>query len=813
MFKYYVLLAWRIMKKQKVYTFINVLGLAIGICACLVIYLVTSYDFSFDRFHPDKNRIFRITGEVQRLNGEMEFVNSVVPDIAGIETAIPGFEAKTGIYHYDATIKSTDITGKIQSFTSDKVIVTAPDYFKIFKYEWLAGDPAIALNDPNTVVISDKKARMYFGDVPLYKITGRTLLYNDSLQLTVTGVIKEWSANTDLPYTDFISLATANHPFLKKEIPSTDWSSLRPHGTMAFVKLDKNTTEAKVNALLKNYLDRNAKAAFYGKLVKLELQPIEDLHFTQEYNRADDGDGFRKAYLPALYLLIGIAFFILILAVVNFVNLSTALSIGRSKEIGMRKVLGVKRTSLALQLFTETLVFTLVAVIIACLIISPVLGLFSNYIPKGIVFRLNDVNVIVFLVALTVITTFLAGIYPAKVLSSLMPVLSLKGMSSHISGPNTGQRKGLIVFQFTVSLIFIIGTLVINNQISYMRSKDKGFNTDAVLTINNWGDEHANMKVLAQKVKSIPGVDNAILQGDAPMGFAERSNIYKYKEKDESMIEVIVKTGDENFIPFYKIKLLAGRNLLPADSTKELVINEALAKAMGFTNTADAVGKFLHDNNDKMTPVVGVVADFHMGSFHAPIRPMVIQHVPEWETSMAVNIASSHKNIAETRKVISGIEKAWKEMYPQSDFHYNFLDESIGWLFEKEEQSAWLMNAAMIVTIFISCMGLFGLAMYTAQIRKREIGIRKVVGASVMDITTMLSRDFGKLVLLATLIATPVAWLIMNRWLEDFAYRVNVSVWVFIAAMIIAMVIAMLTVGYQSVKAAIANPVKNLRTE
>jgi len=801
------------MKRQKVYTVINVLGLAIGICACLVIYLVTSHEFSFDTFHRDKDRIYRITGEVQRLNGEKEFVNSVIPDIAGIETAIPGFEAKTGIYHYDAVIKSTNRDGKVQSINGDRVIVTSPDYFKIFSYEWLAGDPDNAMKAPNTVVITEKRARIYFGDMPLQEITGRTLSYNDSLQLTVTGVIKDWTQNTDLPYTDFISLATAGHPFLKKDIPAMDWSSLRPHGTMAFVKLDKNTSATKVNALLKNYLDRHAKAAFYGKLVKLELQSIKVLHFTHEYNRADDGDNFRKAYLPALYMLIGIAVFILILAVINFVNLSTALSIRRSKEIGMRKVLGVGRSSLAFQLFTETLVFTLVAVAVACLLINPVISLFSKYIPQGITFNAGDVNVILFLVALSVITTFLAGIYPAKVLTSLMPVLSLKGINSRSSSGSAGLRRGLIVFQFTVSLIFIIGTLVINNQIRYMRSKDKGFKTDAVLTVNNWGGDHSTMEVLAQQVSRVPGVDNVILQGDPPMGFAERSNNFKYKGPSEGEVEVIVKTGNEKFIPFYKIKMIAGRNLSTSDSTKELVINEALAKVMGYPNAADAVGKYLYGNDNKMIPVVGVVADFHMGSFHAPIRPMVIQHVPEWETSMALSVASSNKNIEETRKIISKIEKEWKQVYPQSDFHFNFLDESIGWLFEKDEQSAWLMNAAMIITIFISCMGLFGLAMYTAQTREREIGIRKVVGASVIDITTMLSMDFGKLVVLATIIAAPVSWLIMNKWLEDFAYRVNVSVWIFIAAMIIALVIAMLTVSYQAIKAGLANPVKNLRIE
>lgn len=812
MLRYYLLLAWRIMKRQKVYTAINILGLAIGVCACLVIYLVTSYDLSFDRFHKDEDRIFRITGEVQRLNGDREFANSVVPDVAGIETAIPGFEAKAAIFHYDAIIKKSG-NEKAQTYNGDHVIVTVPDYFKIFNYQWLAGDPNTALIEPNSVVISEKRAQLYFGDTTPSTITGRTLIYNDSLQLTVTGVVKEWAQNTDLPYTDFISLATANNPFLKKDVPATDWSGLRPHGTMAFVKLDKNTTEARVNQLLKNYLDQHPKAAFYGKLVKLELQSIKDLHFTKVYNRDDDGDRFRKAYLPSLYILIGIAIFILILAVVNFVNLSTALSIKRSKEIGMRKVLGVNRNSLAMQLFTETFLFTALAVIIACFSVNPIIRLFSDYIPDGISFSLNNISVVVFLIVLTLLTTILAGIYPARVLSSLVPVLSLKGINSPASPGNTGLRKGLIVFQFTVSLIFIIGTLVINQQINYMRSKDKGFKTDAIITVDNWGGDHSKMQVLAQMVDNIPGVDRAILQGDAPMGFAYRTGTFKYKGKTEGEVEVLVKSGDEHFIPFYHMKLIAGRNLLKSDSANEVIINETFANKLGFTNPADCVGSVLYGQDNKIIPIVGVVADFHMSSFLTPIHPMVIQHVPVWETSMAVSIASSEKNITETKKIIAGIEKQWKQIFPESDFNYSFLDESIGLLFGKEKQSAWLVDAAMVITIFISCMGLFGLAMYTAQTRKREIGIRKIIGASVLDITSMLTRDFGKLIVLSAIIATPVAWLIMSSWLEDFAYRVNISIWVFAAAMIIALMIAMITVSYQSIKAAMANPVNNLRTE
>lgn len=800
------------MKRQKVYTVINILGLALGICACLVIFLITSYEFSFDRFHPEKEKIYRITGETTRVNGEKEFMNSVVPDVAGIEREIPGFEAKAAIHHYEATVKVPTDSGTVKSFYNENVIVTPPDYFRIFTYEWLAGNPATALQQANSVVISEKMARMYFGNTNLNNITGSTLLYNDSLQLKVTGVVKDWNEHTDHPYTDFISLSTASQPFLKKDIPALDWSGLRPHASMAFVKLTEHASASGVNALLALHLKKNPNAAFFGKVTKLQLQPLTDIHFTHEYHRADDGDGFRKAHLPTLYALMAIAVFILIIAAINFINLSTALSIHRSKEIGMRKVLGVGRKSLVFQLLTETFLFTALAVIISALLINPVIELFRSFIPLGVSFSLTEPGILIFLAAITIITTLFAGFYPANVLSSYRPAWSLKGTHGKASDGKSGLRKGLIVFQFSISLIFIIGTLVINSQINYMRTKDKGFKTDAILTINNWGSEYGTMKVLAERIRQVPGVEKAILQGDAPMGFAERSSTFKHKGKYEVDVEVILKTGDKEFIPFYDIRLISGRNLLPGDSLKEVIINEACAKAIGYANPSDAVGKYLQSGNI-MLPVVGVVSDFHMGSLQNTIKPMAIQHVPEWESGMAIGLMSKGRDITQTKKIISQIETQWKAVYPQHAFEYHFLDESIGWLFEKEEQTAWLMNAAMIITIFISCMGLFGLAMYTAERRTREIGIRKVLGASVMDITTLLSRDFAKLVLIAAMIASPVAWLMMNRWLNDFAYRINISLWIFVTALLIGFILAMLTVSYQAIKAGLANPVNNLRAE
>jgi ABC-type antimicrobial peptide transport system permease subunit len=813
MVKSYFKIAWRNIAKHKVYTSINVLGLAFGICACIVIYIITSYEFSFDGSHPGKERLYRITGELLRNNGEKEFLNSIIPDVAGIENDIPGFEARAGLFYFNSKINIPGSDNKTKEFHSnDDVIITWPQYFDIFTYEWLAGNARTALNEPYKVVLSENKARKYFGNEPLTKLIGRTVIYDDSLQVTVSGIVKDWNEHTDFPITDFISIGTASNSFLKKEIPALDWSSLQPHRSMAFVKLNKGITAEQINAQFAEYIKPRVKTNGFGTLLSLQLQPLSRIHFTDEYYRGDDGDNFRKAHLPTLYALMGIALFILIIAAVNFINLSTAQSIQRSKEVGVRKVLGSGRKSLVFQFLTESLVLTCIAILISLLLVNPILSLFSSFIPKGITFDPFNSSTIIFLFFLLVATSLLAGFYPARVLSSYVPVLSLKGVVNSGGSGGAGLRKVLIVFQFTISLIFIIGTLVISNQVKFMRTKDKGFKTDAIITINNWNDQSGKVKVLAQRIRQLPGVDKVILQGTAPMGFGEQGKIFTYKGKNELKLEVSTKMGNEDFIPFYQMKLIAGRNMLHGDSMRELVINETFSRILGFTKPADATGKFLYEG-DKPFPIVGVVADFHQGSFHDPIKPVVIEHQPQWETNLAIGLATKGKQVGESKYIISQIEKEWKLLYPGQGMNYSFLDESITWLFEKDQQTAWLMNAGMVITIFISCMGLFGLAMFTAERRTKEIGIRKVLGASVINITTMLSKDFIMQVLIAILIASPVAWYFMNRWLQDFAYRINIGWWVFVLAGIIALLIALATVSFQAIKAGIANPVKSLRTE
>ena len=818
MLKNYIKIGWRNITRHKLYTIINVAGLALGICACLVIYLITSYEFGFDTFHPDKERIYRIVGEIQLGSGEKEFLNCVISDVADFQKAIPGFEATSGYHLYGEKITipvrdgpAKKFGGRIEGSYTPTSILTGPQYFDIFKYQWLAGNAAAALNEPFKVVLSESRARKYFGAGPIDKMIGKEVIYDDSLHVNVSGIVKDWNKTTDFGYTDFISISTATHSFLKSQIPTDDWSSLRPHASHAFVKLGKSTTASQINDRFAAFIKDHVKFPPGAKL-SMWLQPLSDIHFTNEFHRGDDGDDFRKPYLPTLYALMGLALFILILAAVNFINLSTAQSLLRAKEVGIRKVMGSRRINLVFQFLIETSVLTFFAVILSVLLVRPVLSAFSSFIPDGVSFHPFDLPTLIFLLLVTLITTLLAGFYPARVLSSYLPVLSLKGGAVQKVSGSWRMRKGLIVFQFTISLIFIIGAVIMGNQIRFMGNTDKGFNSDAIVTINNWGDRSGKTKIFAERVRNIRGIEKVILQGNSPMGFAHGSENFKYKGKDEIDLPVSFDAANEDFIPFYQMKLIAGRNIMHSDSLKELVINETCSKAMGLTTPGDAVGKFLYRNGNPY-PVVGVVADFHEGSFHESMKPVVIAKMPERERSIAIKLATTQKQVSDVKEILSELETQWKKLYPDEALNYSFLNEAITWLYEQEAKTAWLMNTAMIITIFISCMGLFGLAMYSAERRTKEIGIRKVLGATVANISMMLTKDFLILVTIALMIASPVAWYFMTRWLQDFAYRISISWWVFVLAGVGAILIALVTVSFQAIKAAVANPVKSLRTE
>jgi putative ABC transport system permease protein len=837
MLNHYLKIAWRNIRQHKLYTAINVLGLAMGVCACIVIYLIARYDLSFDTFHPDGARIYRIVGDAKDHDGGTRFLNSPIDDLAGVEHDVPGFEAEAIFYTFGERITvpaaggtagggtgaggklAADFDGRLEGSYSARTILTVPSFFSIFPHEWLAGSPAV-LDAPDRVVLAESSARRYFGPGPLAKMIGRTVIYADSLLVTVAGIVKDWNKLSDLGYTDFISLQTAPTTWLRSQIPTADWASLRPHRSQAFVKLAPGVDPATVNAALAKYIrDHHVVFGPGPEPPRFYLQPLSALHYTPDFRPSDSGDDFRKAYLPMLYALMGVAVFILGLAVINFINLSTAQSLQRMKEVGIRKVMGSSRKGLIIQFLVETLLLTAAAVALSLFLVRPVLALFREYIPAGVDFRPWESANLLFVLAITLVTTMLAGFYPARLLSGYLPVLSLKGAVDRTGTGGAGLRKALIVFQFTISLVFIIGSLVINRQTRFMRNADKGFNSDAILTVHDWRAGKGRMRMYAEQVKNLAGVENAIVEGNAPMGFAHSGGNFVYKGagagpgagKDTALkdIGVTIQGGDMAFIPFYGMQLVAGRNMGLGDSLREVVINDAYSRALGFEQPGEAVGKLVY-NNKKAYTVVGVVADFHQDSYHETIKPLVIMRDGRLEQEVAVKLATKGRQAGDAKLLLAEMEGIWKKLFPNTGFQYDFMNESISLLYEQETNTAWLMGVAMSITILISCMGLFGLALFTAGRRAKEIGIRKVLGATVANITLLLSRDFLVLVVLAIVIASPVAWYFADQWLEDYAFRAPMNIWVIVEAGLAAIGIALLTVSVQALRAAQANPVKGL---
>lgn len=800
----YLKIAWRNITRNGVYTAINILGLAMGICACVSIYVIISYELSFDTFHPDKQRIYRVMNDATESTGEkLHFARLPIGLAPAVRQTIPGVEVVAGVNFYNVKSAILGDHGKLVPFTDNPgTVITGPQFFDIFKYNWLAGS-STSLNAPFTVVLTEKKAHQYFGNIPLDEIVGKEVIYDDSLNVKVSGIVQDWSEKSDLSYSDFISSGTLQSSFLKKNFNPDSWGE-GDMSTWTFVKLSEGIRPVQINrqiaAIIKSHLDGKTKFSPW-------LQPISDIHFDGNVIESP----IRTAHLPTLYLLMGIALFILILAVINFINLSTAQSIRRAKEVGVRKVLGSNRSNLIFQFLIETFVLTFLAVLLAIVMVQPVLTAFHSFIPGGISFNPLNLSTIIFLVSLIIVTSLLAGLYPAKVLSSYLPVISLKGSGTYRGSDKWVLRKALIVFQFTVSLIFIIGTIVIARQFNYIRGKDLGFSTDAIITVETpRGDSLSKARVAAEKIKQLSGVNRVALAWATP-GDAKGMQI-KFRPSDIKEIRVGQVDGNEDLIPLYNIKLLAGRNLTHADSVNEFVINEKLSRLMGCKIPSEAIGKTIYWFN-KPYPVVGVVADFHSSSLHASITPVCIINRVEREGTLVIKLAAKDKQPGNIKPALVQIEKVWKSIYPAGVFDYKFYDDALARAYQQDEHAATLMNVAMGITIFISCIGLFGLVLFMTEKKAKEISIRKILGASATNIAIMLSRDFIQLVIMALLIASPVAWFVMDKWLQGFAYHTSIGLWVFTLAGVGAVSIALITVGFQAVKAALANPVKSLRSE
>ncbi len=818
MLKNYFRIAARILARNKLYTIINVLGLALGICGCIVIWLVGSYEMSFDRFHPGAERIYRVVGDP---NGWLQWSQAIPPLPAAMKEQVTGFDAVGTCFDFNESPqvriptpgKPDQVFEPHQELQPDYVTgiaIVDQDWFKVFHYDWLAGSPTSALNQPFAVVLTEHQARRYFGGMAPAQVIGKEVIYQDLLRVRVSGVVKDWTRHSDLAFTDFVSLPTIGVSFLKQKRHMDDWITHIGGGLWywpyCYVRLAPGVKPAQVEAQMDGILMRqvvqNPKHPF-----REVLQPMADIHFNNDYR-----DAHHKADMPTLYALTGIALFILVLAVVNFVNLSTAQSLQRAKEIGVRKVMGSGRSGLVWQFLVETGALTAGSVLVAGLLVWPVMRFFHGYIPEGVHFDLLAPENWFFLSGITAAVTLLAGFYPARVLSGYQPVQTLKGGASMKGGEKWWLRRSLIVFQFTISLVFIIVTLVVGNQIRYMLNHDYGFKTDAIVTVlGEWNDTTGKIRLLEQKFSQIPGIAQLTRESDPPAGWGRSNYGMTYKGKTLMNISPTVEWADERYIPFYGMRIVAGRNIRHTDSLAEFVINETGARQLGFAAPAAAVGQLLYFGK-RPYPIVGVVSDFHEGSFKEAISPAVIGHMPTDEWFLAVKLASTGKGAETVKATLDAMDKSYREVFSTS-MHPHFMDDLIRGMYDEEQATAALVRAAMGLAIFISCMGLFGLSLFTAERRASEIGIRKVLGATATDIALMLNRQFVRLVLLALVIASPIAWLLAHRWLQDFAFRVVIDGWVFALAGLGAIALALVTVSYQSIRAALTNPVKSLKSE
>jgi putative ABC transport system permease protein len=828
MIKKQLLFALRRLGRHRLTTSINLLGLTFGILSCVVIYLYVAFEFSYDKFHADSDRIFRVVStEADEAGTQHNEVMMSGPLGPALRQETSGFSAVTSLFTDDTKV-IIPLAGQpprlIPANSGDEtyhITFADTDYLKIFHYRWLAGNPATALEKPFSVVLTESEAKRYFQGGTPQDWMGRNVVYEDSLTVSVTGIVRDWDHNTDFRFKDLISYSSLENSFLKTYLGG--WN-MAGSNINIYVKLAPAETVTQAEQQFAAFYHRRFPKR---KSAGLLLQPLADIHFNAAYHDPYS----RQAHKPTLFALAGIALFILVIAAINFINLSTAQSILRAKEVGIRKVMGSSVGGIVWQFLIETGIIVVAAMTLALLLANPVIAALNGFIPKGVRLHMTDPGTWLFIGMTIAVTCLIGGWYPGRALASFLPVSSLKGQGVQQLNSKSYLRKGLIVFQFAVSLIFIIGTLMVGRQIHFMLSTDLGFNKDAIVTIDIPQDQPKNRKdVFATEIRHVAGVQKVSLNTADPESL--NHEFFGMGLRYKGATDVAISPGgddiDTGYISLYGLTLVAGRNFELSDTARgkiqisasspaapgyrTYILNETAAGAFGFKRPADAVGKKVM-NGPTSGLIVGVVKDFHSDDLHQKIRPFVFTTEAGNAGQLSVKLSSAGLSAGNVKTLLTNMESVYKKVYPGTPFQSHFFDESLEQLYTQERQTSQILNIAMGIAIFISCMGLFGLAAFTANQRTREIGIRKVLGAGVPQLVTLLSTEFIALVVLSTVIAAPLAGWGVYKWLQNFAYRTSMPWWIFVVAGVAAIVIALLTVSYQAIRAATANPVSSLRVE
>ena len=799
MIRNYLKTALRNLSRRKVNSVVNIAGLAVGFAAFLLIFLVIRYEQSFDTFHTKKDRIYRVVRAAKNRADDGYRSGVAVPTTAALRADFPqlaNVAAISGDYNVQVIIPSAKGSASKKFNEENGLFFAQPQFFKMFDFGLAVGNINNALNEPNTALLTKELATKYFGD---WKTAVGKTLKMDGQNIKVTGILNEIPPNTDFPIKGVLSYET-----MRNYADFNSWGSLGDSNN-CFVLLGNNDTKDHFDRLLNGFVGRHTSPGNAG--YDLVLQPLNEIHFDSRLSNFS-GRTFSKDLIFALG---AIGVFLLVIACVNFINLTTAQAINRSKEVGVRKVLGSSRPQLMMQFFGETGITCLLALIVATCITLICIPYINNLLNIHIATAvLYGGSLLLFMLLALVLVTAFSGFYPALVLSGFKSVSVLKGSQGADQRTGISFRRGLVVFQFVIAQTLIIATLIVASQMNYFRMADLGFNKEAIINAGFPNDSLGalKMEVLRNDLLKLPGVQNFSFSASSPAG-GEYYTDLRTPENHAIAPNMVtsVNEADTAFFALYHLRLAAGRIYHASDTMREFVINETVVKNLGLPNAQAAIGKMLRMNG-KTLPVVGVLKDYHVNSLRDPMVPVVMTSVKK-----RYGIISLKINLTRAPSIIPSMETLWNQYFPDYIFGYSFLDQSIAAAYQQEDQLSLLYKIFSGIAIFISCLGLYGLVSFMAVQRKKEIGIRKVLGAPVMDIVVMLSKEFTLLITIAFLIATPIAWYFMNHWLQQYAYRIMIGAWFFAATIGGSLIIAWLTVGYTAIKAALANPVKSLRTE
>ena len=800
MFRNYLKTAWRSIVRNKAFSLINITGLSIGIAASLLLFIVVQYEMSYDTFQPNFKNIYRVVTQDKFEKDLARNSGIPIPALEALRAEMPQikFGALHGMYSNQITVP-VENNGPGNKFIEEKgIYFFEPQLFNIFHYSWLAGGPS-ALNAPNQVVLDEKTAAKYFGN--WQQAMGKTVILDNAIPLKVTGVLKNVPANTDLPLSVLVSFETVkNHKDLYGFYDS--WGSTSSNFNV-FALLPPTEKEADVNRALLQFSKSHYKN---NRSVKTNfLQPLGDMHFDRRFET--NGDHITTKSTLLTLSLIGL--FIILMACVNFINLSTALSVNRSKEVGIRKVLGSNRHHLFAQIMSETAAIVCISIIVALSIAYLVLPYIKHIASIQESLRLFTPQTIGMVAGMGIVVTLLAGLYPSFVMSGFNPITALKNKMVSASVQGVSLRRCLVVMQFTISQVLIIATAVAVSQMNFISKADLGFNKEGVLLLGANADSVfiSKQQALKQQLLQIPDVQSVSFISDVPSSDNNWTTNFAYNHQPDEDYQLALKYADADYLKTFGMQLLAGRAVKESDTMQEAMINETLVKKLGVKNANDVIGKTIRLGRSQWYPIVGVMKDFKTNSLREDIKPMLVS------TSKDVYSRAAIKLRTHQLATKDAIQKAWEQVYPDYAFVPSFYDEDIAEFYKQEEQLSLLYKIFAGLAIFISCLGLYGLVSFMAVQKTKEVGIRKVLGASLTSLLQLFSKEFTILIVISFFIAVPVAWYMMHSWLTNFVYRIPLHIGFFAVAIVGSVLIAWITVGYKAIRAALANPVKALRSE